>query len=75
MIQYVGLPDTPKLQDSDKVKTHLVNDFLSLSEFLSDFSAASHAVMYQPACKFGCKFNKFYHFKDNLDLEALLLAV
>lgn len=52
MVQYVGLLDTLKLQDSDKVKTHLVKDrdFLSLSEFLSDFSAASHAVMYRPAC-------------------------
>lgn len=39
MLQYIGLLDPLKLHDSDKVKTHLVKhqDFLSLSEFLSDF--------------------------------------
>lgn len=89
MLQYIGLLDPLQLQDSDKVKTHLVKhqDFLSLSEFLSDFSASSDAVMYRRACiplklipnernnKLGCKFNKSYHFKDNMDLEALLLVV
>lgn len=49
MLQYIGLLDPLKLHDSDKVKTHLVKhqDFLSLSEFLSDFSASSDAVMYR----------------------------
>lgn len=52
MLQYIGLLDPLKLHDSDKVKTHLVKhqDFLSLSEFLSDFSASSDVVMYRRAC-------------------------